>query len=78
MDNLIAADVPKVLDLVEEGFARQRFEDLFSAYKDPTLFWLKASFSFNVKQGFLGICVRHKETVGYAFGNIDGPQGRAN
>jgi hypothetical protein len=74
VSNFVNADVPKLPDLVQEGFIRQdvtTYSELVQGHPDPTSVFLKHAFAFNMRQSLLGSCTSYKENVCYSTNSWD-------
>jgi hypothetical protein len=68
VDNFQNADMPKVPNLVREGWLDKvstTYEQLIQGETDPTSTFLKRSFEFNLEQSMLGTCTVFKEEWAY-------------
>ncbi|KAM0172439.1 hypothetical protein ACHAPC_010765 [Botrytis cinerea] len=77
VESFANADVPKVPDLVEEGYIEQdktTYAQLTKGSSDPTNKFLNASFDFNMCQSMLGRCTAWKEDIEYKIGDLDKPE----
>ncbi|KAF5877600.1 putative rna-dependent rna polymerase protein [Botrytis fragariae] len=71
VESFANADVPKVPDLVKEGYIEQNkttYAQLTKGSSDPTNRFLNASFDFNMCQSLLGQCTAWKENIEYKIG----------
>ncbi|TGO10654.1 hypothetical protein BTUL_0129g00380 [Botrytis tulipae] len=71
------ANVPKVPDLVKEGYIEQdktTYAQLTKGSFDPTNKFLNASFDFNMCQSLLGPCTAWKESIEYMIGDLNKPE----
>ncbi|TVY83675.1 RNA-dependent RNA polymerase [Lachnellula suecica] len=62
--NFETAEVPKMPDLVAEGYITEdktKYHDLVKGQKDTVSYFLKKAFSFNMQESMLGICTSFKE-----------------
>ncbi|KAF7959630.1 hypothetical protein EAE96_001245 [Botrytis aclada] len=74
VESFANADVPKVPDLVKEGYIEQdktTYAQLTKGSPDPTNKFLNASFDFNMCQSLLGPCTAWKENIEYKIGNLN-------
>ncbi|APA10934.1 hypothetical protein sscle_07g057040 [Sclerotinia sclerotiorum 1980 UF-70] len=77
VESFANADVPKVPDLVKEGFIKQdkrTYAQLTKGCSDPTNTFLCASFDFNMCQSMLGPCTAWKEKIEYDIRDLDRPE----
>ncbi|TGO86866.1 hypothetical protein BPOR_0271g00100 [Botrytis porri] len=77
VESFANADVPKVPDLVKEGFIEQdktTYAQLTKGCPDPTNKFLNASFDFNMCQSVLGQCTAWKEKIEYKIGDLNKPE----
>ena len=68
VENFRNAEVPRIPDLVQEGFIlkdRTTYEELAKSEADPTTTFLRRSFEFNLESNLLGICTVFKENLCY-------------
>jgi len=68
VDNFANAGVPKMPDLVKQGFITKNsmtYDDLVQGSSDPTGLFLRKSFDFNLHQSLLGQCTKFKEKLLY-------------
>ena len=68
VENFCNAEVPRIPDLIHEGFIlkdRTTYEELAKGEADPTITFLRRSFEFNLESSMLGICTVFKENVCY-------------
>ncbi|TGO20718.1 hypothetical protein BPAE_0272g00100 [Botrytis paeoniae] len=77
VESFANADVPKVPDLVKEGFIEQdktTYAQLTKGSSDPTNKFLNASFDFNMCESVLGQCTAWKEMIEYKIGDLNKPE----
>lgn len=77
VESFANANVPKVPDLVKEGYIEQdktTYAQLTKGSFDPTNKFLNASFDFNMCQSLLGPCTAWKESVEYRIGDLNRPE----
>ena len=74
VENFVNTKVPRIPDLVKEGFIlkdRTTYEELVKGETDPTTAFLRRSFEFNLEKSMLGICTVFKESLCYTQQRID-------
>ncbi len=79
VNNFANADVPKRIDLVNEGFIRQdsrTYSEVVAGHSDPTSTFLKHCLAFNMRRSLLGQCTVYKEEVCYTANNWDSEEAR--
>ncbi|KAF7935637.1 hypothetical protein BELL_0664g00030 [Botrytis elliptica] len=77
VESFANAKVPKVPDLVKEGYIEQdktTYAQLTKGSSDPTNKFLNASFDFNMCQSLLGQCTAWKESIEYKIGDLNKPE----
>ncbi|KAJ8068979.1 hypothetical protein OCU04_002659 [Sclerotinia nivalis] len=77
VESFANADVPKVPDLVKDGFMEQdktTYAQLTKGCSDPTNTFLRASFEFNMCQSMLGQCTAWKENIEYKICDLNKPE----
>lgn len=76
VNNFVAAEVPDVPNLVDEGYLRKdarKYEEIVHGYRNPVSRFLKASFDFSMRPSMLGICTNFKENVCYKEKSVNTP-----
>ncbi|KAB8296442.1 hypothetical protein EYC80_009183 [Monilinia laxa] len=77
VESFTNADIPKIPNLVKNGFIKQdktTYAQLTKGHSDPTNIFLRFSFDFNMHQSMLGYSTVFKEDIAYMLGDLNRPE----